>query len=372
MKIVNIIAACASGGAEILVKDTLISLAKNKNLELELWVMTRIKDSNFQITKNSLNFEENYIKSLNEYGIKVRFLEKRVNKDSLKTWLKIRRLYDEVKPDIIHTHLESVTFNATIGLLGKGAKQIQTIHNVKIGYPKIQKFFLDKILNKNISISKEVTLSMFEAKLNKHKIEEIPNAINLEKFRNNERKIKKPKIYLAIGRLTEQKNHELMIKSYSKFIKKIYKEIEKPVLKIVGEGFKKEKLESLIEELEMKNYIQLLGVRDDISELLKEADVYLMSSKWEGFSISLIEAAASGLPIIASNVGSNHLICQEGVNGWLFESEKEDELVKIIYNIQNLDLDKLYKFSNSSQEISMNYDLKKISEQLLKLYLKVI
>lgn len=371
MKIVNVIGSCASGGAEILVKDTLILLSKNKKLELELWVMTNVKDSNLQITQNSLNFEKEYVAELNKNGINVRFLEKRSNKDSLKTWLKIRKLYDQVKPDIIHTHLESVTFNTAIGFWGKGAKQIQTIHNIKIGYPKIQKFFLDKILNKNISISKEVTLSMIEAKLNKHKIEEIPNAINLEKFKSIERKIKKPKIYLAVGRLTEQKNHELMIKSYSKFIQKIDNEAEKPILKIVGEGFKKEKLESLIEELEMKNYIQLLGVRDNILELLKEADVYLMTSKWEGFSISLIEAAASGLPIIASNVGSNHLICQEGINGWLFENENEIKLTELLEKIQGIEMEKRKEFSKNSIEISIQYDLSKIQEKLFKLYEKV-
>ena len=371
MKIINIIAACASGGAEILVKDTLISLAKDKTLELELWIMTRVKDSNFQITENSLNFEENYIRSLNEHGIKVRFLEKRVNKDSLKTWLKIRKLYKDIKPDIIHTHLESVTFNTAIGLLGKGVKQIQTIHNIKIGYPKIQRFFLDKILIKNIAISREVALNMLEAGLNKHKIEEIPNAVNLEKFRNNEREIKKPKIYLAVGRLTEQKNHELMIKSYSKFIQKIDNEKEKPLLKIIGEGSKKEKLENLIQELKMRDYIKLLGVRDNIPELLKEADVYIMTSKWEGFSISLIEAAASGLPIIASNVGSNTLICKNNTNGWIFESEDEVRLTELLGKIQRINLSDLKKMSQNSVEISNQYDLEKTSKKLLKLYFEV-
>ncbi|WP_407536951.1 hypothetical protein QCB49_13520 (plasmid) [Cetobacterium somerae] len=76
MKIVNVIGSCASGGAEILVKDTLISLSKNKNLELELWVMTNVKDSNLQITQNSLNFEKEYTAELNKNGINVKFLEK--------------------------------------------------------------------------------------------------------------------------------------------------------------------------------------------------------------------------------------------------------------------------------------------------------
>ncbi|WP_407537077.1 glycosyltransferase [Cetobacterium somerae] len=283
----------------------------------------------------------------------------------------MRKLYDEIKPDIIHTHLESVTFNTAMGLLGKGAKQIQTIHSIKISYPKIQRFFLNNVLEKNIAISKEVKLSMIEKKFNKNKIKEIPNAINLNKFKNNEKKFQIPKIYLAVGRLGKEKNHELLIRAYSKFIKNIENVEKKPVLKIVGDGVEKEKLKKLIEELKMNNFIKLLGVKDNIPELLKEADVYLMTSKWEGFSISLIEAAASGLPIIATDVGSNSLICKNNTNGWIFDSEDEEELINLLEKMQKLDLMNLKKFSENSIKISNQYDLEEISKELLKTYFEV-
>ena len=56
-------------------------------------------------------------------------------------------------------------------------------------------------------------------------------------------------------------------------------------------------------------------IRQDIPELLKESDIYVMSSEWEGLSISLIEALASGIPIVATNAGSNNEVVENNVSG---------------------------------------------------------
>lgn len=370
MKIVNIIATCASGGAEVLVKDTLITLSKNTNLELELWVMSKVEDSVLQTTESSLNFEKDYINELETNGVKVRVLEKKANKDKLKTWLKIRKLYKEVKPDIIHTHLESVTLNTAIALIGTSARQIQTIHSIKIFYPKIQRYFLDKVLKKNISISPEVTSEMKRINMNLNKIKLIQNGINLDKYKFDERKIENVKNYIAIGRLGEEKNHEMLISAFSKFINSTNNLDKEIKLRIIGDGIEKEKLQKLIKRLKMENKIELLGVQKNIPKFLRSSDIYVMSSKWEGLSISLIEAAANGLPLIATNVGSNSLICKNGINGWIFESGDEERLVSIFKESQEISKNKLMEFSKKSAEISKEYDLKKISKQLIDLYIQ--
>jgi len=95
-------------------------------------------------------------------------------------------------------------------------------------------------------------------------------------------------------------------------------------------------LENLIKELGLEEEVLFLGTRHDVPELLSQSDLFILPSRFEGFPISILEAMASRLPIIASNIsGSNELI-KSGVNGLLFESEDHTELAdKIIYLYNN-------------------------------------
>jgi glycosyltransferase involved in cell wall biosynthesis len=77
-----------------------------------------------------------------------------------------------------------------------------------------------------------------------------------------------------------------------------------PKLDIVGDGPLKNELAELIKILGLSSHINLLGIRTDIKELLYSHDLFVFSSRWEGLPIVLIEALASGIPIISTDVGS--------------------------------------------------------------------
>jgi glycosyltransferase involved in cell wall biosynthesis len=104
---------------------------------------------------------------------------------------------------------------------------------------------------------------------------------------------------LATGNLSEEKGHIYLIEAIS-----ILKQRNIPVkCFIAGQGNLKLELERKINDFGMKNYIKLLGYREDVPALLAGADIFTMPSLSEALPYSLLEAMAAGLPIVASRVG---------------------------------------------------------------------
>jgi sugar transferase (PEP-CTERM/EpsH1 system associated) len=92
-------------------------------------------------------------------------------------------------------------------------------------------------------------------------------------------------------------------------------------LVIAGEGPQRHALERQIAELDLVDTVRLLGNRDDVAELLAECDVFALSSIAEGLPLTLLEAMAAGLPVVATDVGGVALVVEAGVNGTLVPAE---------------------------------------------------
>ena len=101
--------------------------------------------------------------------------------------------------------------------------------------------------------------------------------------------------FIAVGRLTYQKNYEFMIE----FIKHLNDNGYNASLEIFGDGEDRAKIETLIQLLNLNEKVKLMGYSDDIDAMLRNADVYIMTSLWEGLPTSLIEAMSACGRIIA-------------------------------------------------------------------------
>jgi glycosyltransferase involved in cell wall biosynthesis len=139
------------------------------------------------------------------------------------------------------------------------------------------------------------------------------------------------KYIISIGRLTYQKNFNLLIESFYQ-IKNIYNDYK---LIIIGEGEEREKLELLINSLNMENDVFLTGFKKNIFPYLKIADCLISSSRWEDPGFTLIEAGILNKIIISSNCinGPKELLNED--NGYLFESENKNSLVNQFINYKN-------------------------------------
>lgn len=164
-------------------------------------------------------------------------------------------------------------------------------------------------------------------------------------------------ILLSVGELNKNKNHEAVLQALSKLKDKNF------IYLICGRGVLKESLERKIQELHLENKAKLLGYRIDVIEILKTADLFIFPSKREGLPVSVIEAMACNLPLIASNVrGNRDLIAKEN----LFEPDDVDTLIKLIEKqIGNIENNKRSKVEYKNLE---QYSLKNVMKQMAKIY----
>lgn len=102
---------------------------------------------------------------------------------------------------------------------------------------------------------------------------------------------------------------------------------------IIGDGPKFEDCEKLIEALDRRQQILLLGTRNDVRDLLLEMDVFCLYSKWEGLPISILEAMHSGLPVVASRVGGIPEMLSHGESGYLLDDTKVETACQLISSI---------------------------------------
>ena len=125
----------------------------------------------------------------------------------------------------------------------------------------------------------------------------------------------------------------------------------------------------------MEHKIILLGLLDhkSISEWMKAADIFILPSRNEGTPNSLLEAMASGLPVIASKIGGIPELIQENIDGLLFESDSKDDLKEKLNKLIKDNQLQEFLGKNAQKKIATHYDSwENQSEKLLALYRQLL
>ena len=189
------------------------------------------------------------------------------------------------------------------------------------------------------------------------------NCCDLNRFNNSNNKIEiklDKTIRLGmVARLEQHKDHETLIKS----IAEMNKSGIKVICSLIGDGSKREELEKLSKDLELDSMINFLGSRRDIPKLISQFDIFIFSAKEdEGFGIALAEAMASGIPILASNVGSCLEILGNGKYGNFFEKgDPKDLAFKVLEMIS--DSKSIYEKSLKAKKFAFkNFSIEKMAD----------
>lgn len=215
------------------------------------------------------------------------------------------------KYNITHCISFCTTANYLNVASNNGEKKIISIRNYeknKNVKREIEAKIAAKYADKVVSVAEQINeQQIFDYKVDKNKavvinnfceIDKIQKASNCENMTNDEKAFfEKYKIIISMGRLTYQKGQWYMIRAF----KQVIKEIPEVRLVILGEGEEKEKLQNLIEQLNMQEYIKLYGFRKNPYQYLKHAKLFIMTSLYEGMSNAILEAMCCGLPIVSSD-----------------------------------------------------------------------
>lgn len=171
------------------------------------------------------------------------------------------------------------------------------------------------------------------------------------------------KIILYTGRLSPEKGVDFLLLAYTKLRLTIPTK-----LYILGEGPQLGRLQKLVKEHALDNRVKLLPAVKEVEKFLQIADVFVMPSRFEGLSNSLLEAMACGLPVIATRVEGNVDLIEDGVDGVLIAQNDIENLVQALRWLL-LNPKEAHELGlKAFEKIRLNYDLKKVADQYIQLY----
>ena len=170
------------------------------------------------------------------------------------------------------------------------------------------------------------------------------------------------KLIVSVGELNSNKNHKVVLEALAKLPQKFH-------YIICGQGEKEKELLKLAGENNCFERFHLLGYRKDIVELNLSADVFAFPSKREGLGLAAIEAMATGIPLITSNIHGINDYSVNGLTGYSCDANDEQQYADAIYWIL-LDEDKdKYKITNT--EYSKKYDINVVNIKMIDIYSKI-
>ncbi len=331
MKIVHFIPAFSVGGIASVARIVVLGLATESADELEIWSMLRMRDVTGD--PDALAYEQAYKEEMERAGVCVRFLDKKLGKDRLGCMRRTRALFKTVRPDVLHLHLAGYTAYVVLALYGLRTRLVETIHSVVVSKQLLRRVLLNRKTERFVAICQSV-YDVLREKLcvPPEKIALIYNAVDLSVFQANARRTDEPaRTLLSVGRIDEEKNQAMLLDVMLHL--KTLCSGEPPKLLVAGDGKLLETLRERSAQMGLDDLVTFLGMRRDIDMLLKGADIYVLTSKYEGLSISILEAMASGLPVVATDVGGNWELVDQGVTGLLSPSGDALAVAKNIHSL---------------------------------------
>lgn len=355
MKILHIITSLEIGGAEKLMVDLLPRL-KERGAEVELLLF---------VGQRTMFYEQ-----LEREGIKITVF---ADKGSVYNPLHIFRLFRFLQKnhfDVIHTHNTAPQLFAAIVAMLRNLSLVTTEHstsNRRRGmkwYRLIDVWMYSKYA-KIISISDAAEHNLkgyLGETTSTENFQTIYNGVDTNKYNEAQPLSDNPTdktVIMMVGGFRYQKDQDTLIRAMQHLPKDTYE------LWLVGDGVRRGELEGLVNALGLENVVKFWGIRSDVPSLLKSSDIIVMSSHFEGLSLSNIEGMSVGKPFIASDVDGLHEMTQGA--GLLFKHSDDKQLAEIITML--MDDKELYnKVAHQCLERAKQYDISRMVEGYLKVY----
>lgn len=372
MKIIHIIPNLKKGGAERLVIDIVKELNSIPEIDVKLIV-----------------FRDEIEYAIEEVRAHLVIIPTEVSLSILgKNKYTNQQLIDFItsfNPDVIHSHLFEAEISPRVPFL-KNCRYFSHAHwNTKeLTKPSLKHFFskqgiinfyeyrfilklYKKCKNEFITISQHTSL-FYQHNLPslKNRVHYLQNAIQFSRFSNliqEKRSIHGPLKIVSVGSLNVRKNQFFQIE--------IAKELRIRgidfTLNIIGDGAIRAQLAELIETNSLNENVFLVGLTNHVEEYLKQSDLFIHTAKYEPFGLVIVEAMASGLPVLCYDGGGNSELISDNENGFLINELDVNAFADKILQLK--ENESLYsEVSQSAIDTAKNFDIAPYVEKLINLY----
>lgn len=336
MRVLHVINAFTGGGAEKLLHDTLLR-QKAQGIDANVFLLSRQNN--------------HYLDAIKSAGIQV-YISKYKSLYSPSHIKELKKVMDKGNFDVVHVHLFPALYWVAIAsmFVSNKSKLVYTEHSThNRRRDKFHFKFIEAFIYRHykrifcISEGTEQNLQQWVSHTS-NKTQVVPNGINLRDYTDAKPYSKSDlfpgikendKVIVMVARFIKQKDHETLIKCLN-YLDDSYK------LLFVGTGKRIEDIKALSRLKGVNDKVAFLGFREDIPQILKTADIFVLSSHWEGFGLVAVEAMASGLPVLVSDVtglrdvvGRQDMTFPQGnskklaekINCIILNNEKSNELI---------------------------------------------
>jgi glycosyltransferase involved in cell wall biosynthesis len=285
---------------------------------------------NWNVAVVSLLPLASYADVLKQLGISVYTLGMSRGVPDPRAIARLAQIIRQWRPDILHSHMVHANLLARCTrLMVQIPALICTVHNTRetsdrggSTWWKERLYGMTERLADRTTIICETAWRHYVSARAAHaeRLEVIHNGIDCNRFAPNasvraaarlELGLGDEFVWLAVGRLTCQKDYPNLFRGLASLKERAW------TLLIAGQGPLLPELEALVKDLSIAEHVRFLGLREDIPALHQAADAYVLSSAWEGLPLSALEASASGLPCVVTDVGGNAEVVLHEVSGFV-------------------------------------------------------
>jgi glycosyltransferase involved in cell wall biosynthesis len=297
--------------------------------------------------------------------------------------VRLARFVRSWRPDVVHSHMVHANLLArALRFFAPVPALVSTIHNIdEGGRLRMAAYRLTNGLVDHMTIVSEAAAHRFvtDRIVPERLLRVIPNGVRTEYYRNVPAEIRESLrrllgltdafVWLAVGRFETAKDYPNMLRAFAR----VHERRAEARLLLVGRGSLQEETEALVRDLGVGDSVRFLGVRSDIAEVMSAADGYVLSSAWEGMPMVLLEAAAAGLPIVATRVGGNHEVVRDGETGYLVPPRDDAALAQGMLRLMELPTPERGAMGEAGhQHVRSHYSLGRVAERWEELYREVL
>ena len=269
---------------------------------------------------------ESPVADLAGIGVRTYSLGMRLGVPDPRALVALGRLLRRWRPDVLHAHMVHANLLGRLSrLVAPTPMVISTIHNENEGarWRYVAYRLTDRLSDVTTTVSRVAQVEAARrGSAPAGSILLVPNGLSTAPYASDAAVRARTRAaldlgdrftWLAVGRLAEPKGYRDMLTAFAEAVR----EHPGATLLIAGTGSLESEIRAEADRLGVDDSVRLLGLRSDVPALMQAADGFLMTSLWEGLPMVLLEAGASGLPVVATDVGGTRDAVLDGVSGYV-------------------------------------------------------
>jgi glycosyltransferase involved in cell wall biosynthesis len=316
---------------------------------------------------------------LEDAGVQFLSLQMRKGLADPRGWIRFQRWLWREQPDVLHAHLPHAAWLARWSRLAAPVPLVvDTLHSSSTGtLGRHFGYACSHLLTDHVTAVSEATAASHLAAgmVSESKLSVVWNGIDVDRWQPDARArceareelgVKDDFLWLAVGRLEA-------VKDYPSLLRAMTRTPEQARLLVLGAGPQEGRLTELAEWLGLKQRVRFAGFEPNVVRWMRAADGFVLSSRYEGLPMVLLEAGACGVPVVATDVLGTREVVVDGETGWLAPAGDAQELAKTMMKLMHMPPDARHAMGERARRhVARNFSLDAVLDRWERLYAELL